>query len=158
MPRVTIYVPDDLKARMDEAGESVNWSGVAQRAFREQALSHVTRRNPDMSNVVERLRASKEACEEEDFNAGKTVGEKWAKEEAEYRDLTRIEELEESRQAGADLSANHIEKALDPDIDRDEWREFWERVSGDSSTPSPAFAEGFIAGAAAVWDEVADQL
>ena len=33
MPKVTVYVPDDLKARMDAVGESVNWSGEAQKAF-----------------------------------------------------------------------------------------------------------------------------
>ncbi len=38
MARMTIYIPDDLKARMDEAGENTNWSEIAQKAF-EAAVS-----------------------------------------------------------------------------------------------------------------------
>lgn len=33
MARVTVYVPDELKARMVAAGDLVNWSAEAQRAF-----------------------------------------------------------------------------------------------------------------------------
>jgi hypothetical protein len=33
MPRVTVYVDDNLKARMDDAGKDLNWSAIAQRAF-----------------------------------------------------------------------------------------------------------------------------
>ncbi len=40
MPRVSIYVPGEMKARMDEAGDRANWSGIAQRAF-ETELHHL---------------------------------------------------------------------------------------------------------------------
>ena len=33
MARMSIYVPDDLKGRMDRLSDRVNWSGVAQAAF-----------------------------------------------------------------------------------------------------------------------------
>lgn len=33
MARMTVYIPDELKARMDEAGPDSNWSEIAQRAF-----------------------------------------------------------------------------------------------------------------------------
>jgi predicted transcriptional regulator len=39
MPRVTLYIPDDLKARMDEVSEAVNWSAIAQQAFRDVVIN-----------------------------------------------------------------------------------------------------------------------
>lgn len=33
MARISIYVPDDLKALMDAAGDTINWSEVARPAF-----------------------------------------------------------------------------------------------------------------------------
>src|SRR5258708_7816585 len=94
MPRVTLYVPDDLKARMDEAGEAINWSAVAQRAFREAVALNSLRKEPtDMNEVVERLRASKERVQEADEETGKAAGAQWARETAEFDELKRVAEL-----------------------------------------------------------------
>src|ERR1700756_4787201 len=91
MPKVNLYVPDDLKARMDDTGEAVNWSAVAQRAFREAISTHQIRKDrSDMEPVIERLRASKERYEERQLAAGKDVGAKWAKTEAEYFQLVAV--------------------------------------------------------------------
>jgi hypothetical protein len=38
LPRITVYVPDDLKAQMDKAGGDINWSALMQRAV-ENVLS-----------------------------------------------------------------------------------------------------------------------
>ena len=87
MPKVNLYVPDDLKARMDDTGEAVNWSAVAQRAFREAISTHQVRKDrSDTEHVVERLRASKERYEERQFAVGKEGGTQWAKTQAEFFD------------------------------------------------------------------------
>src|SRR5271155_4584492 len=80
MPKVNLYVPEDLKARMDDTGEAVNWSAVAQRAFREAISTHqIQQGRSDMEHVIERLRASKERYEDRQLAAGKEAGSKWAK-------------------------------------------------------------------------------
>ena len=62
MPRITVYVPDDLKAHMDDASDNLNWSAVAQLAFRGAIAIHKLKKDPtDMTNVIERLRASKQS-------------------------------------------------------------------------------------------------
>ena len=43
MPRISVYVTDDFKARMDEAGEAFNWSALAQRAFQDALLTFAVR-------------------------------------------------------------------------------------------------------------------
>ena len=58
MPRISIYVTDALKTRMDAAGEAVNWSAKAQQAFDDQ-LKQVEGRSSEMDEyeaAVERLR------------------------------------------------------------------------------------------------------
>src|SRR5690349_21581725 len=94
MPKVNLYVSDDLKARMDDAGEAVNWSAVAQRAFREAiATHHIRKGGSGTDQVVERLRASKERYEDRQLAYGKRVGAKWAKTEAEYYEIIAVAEF-----------------------------------------------------------------
>src|SRR5947209_133679 len=96
MPRVTLYVSDDLKALMDEVGEAENWSAVAQGAFREAVAVHAIKKEPDnMDHVIERLRASKERATQNSFNSGKVSGKNWAMERAEWEELKRVSECDE---------------------------------------------------------------
>jgi hypothetical protein len=74
MPRVTLYIPGDLKARMDEI-EAVNWSAIAQQAFKEVVINLAARKETaTMDDVVERLRASKESYVETEHKAGLRSG------------------------------------------------------------------------------------
>lgn len=159
MPRVTLYVPDDLKARMDETGEAVNWSAVAQRAFREAISTHHIRKDhSNMENVVERLRVSKERFEARQLEAGKEVGRKWAKTDAEYFELAAVARFDPDAW-NDDIGRDTLEGLIDPDGEThsDEWAEFWETHYG-RGTPSDAFVRGFIEGAREVYDEIADRL
>jgi hypothetical protein len=160
MPRVTLYVPDELKARMDGAGEAMNWSAVAQRAFREAISTHHVRKDDsDMENVIERLRASKQRFEARQLESGKEIGRKWAKMEAEYHELAALAEFDvdiypDNTKIDPELLAN----VIDPDGENPrEWEEFWEDHYG-VDTPSDAFLRGFIEGATEVFKEIADQL
>lgn len=155
MPRITLYVPDELKARMDEAGDGLNWSAVTQRAIREAIAINQVKRNPDnMTNVIERLRASKERLENANAASGKDCGATWAKSAAEYDELSRISEAVSIDSIGLD----DLKRLIDPEhhMDAHDWKAFWEK-HGDGQ-PDDAFAQGFAEGAAAVFDEVADQI
>jgi hypothetical protein len=160
MPRVTLYVTDDLKARMDEAGKAMNWSAIAQRAFRKAVLTQAVRKAPNMTNVVERLRASKERVEAVSFKFGQDCGGKWAREAAEYDELERVAKVGEIARGITynDPGLATLQAAIEPEgvIDQSKWRDFWERF-GDGR-PTDAFARGFIEGATQVYKEVADRL
>jgi hypothetical protein len=159
MPKVNLYVPDDLKARMDETGEAVNWSGVAQRAFREAISTHQTRKDrSDMEHVIERLRASKERYENRQLAVGKEEGTKWARTQAEYFELVAVASFDpDARQR--ELDRDTLQLLIDPDGETDprEWMEFWESHYGRGE-PSDTFIRGFIDGATEVYDAVAEQL
>jgi len=159
MPRVTLYVSDDLKTRMDEAGEALNWSAVAQRAFRKAIFTHYAKKDhSNMENVIERLRASKERFEAQELEEGKKVGDHWAKTEAEYHELVAVAAFDADT-GDRDIESDTFEGLIDPngETDRRGWLEFWETHYG-RGTPSEAFIRGFIEGAAEVYDKIADQL
>jgi hypothetical protein len=56
--KINLYIPGELKVRMD-AVDNINWSDVALPAFYSALATLEHRRNPSMSAVIERLRASK---------------------------------------------------------------------------------------------------
>jgi hypothetical protein len=164
MPRVTLYVPDDLKTRMDDAGEAINWSAVAQRAFREAVLTQAMRKEPhDMTNVVERLRASKAKVEARDLEYGKDEGATWAREGAEYDELERIAKFRDAHDADANIEV--LRQLIDPDgeADPDYWRivfgeDIYRQVEQLGQEPTGAFCQGFVEGAYGVFNEVRHQL
>jgi hypothetical protein len=135
MPRVTLYIPDDLKARMDEVSEAVNWSAIAQQAFRDVVINLAARKETaTMDDVVERLRASKQSYVETEHKAGLAVGEEWAKEAAKYGELLRIAKaVEEARR---EIDVQTLQDLIDPEhkMDPGDWGSFWEDrgFSGDA--------------------------
>jgi hypothetical protein len=58
--RTTISISADLKRRIDKAGEDVNWSAIAARAF-ESKLADIAakKEKKNMDDVIQRLRASR---------------------------------------------------------------------------------------------------
>ena len=159
MPKVNLYVPEDLKARMDDTGEAVNWSAVAQRAFREAiSTHHIQQDRSGMEHVIERLRASKERYEDRELATGKEVGSKWAKTKAEYFELVAVASFDPDTHDG-ELDCDTLQRQIDPDGETDprEWADFWETYYG-RGRPSDAFIRGFIEGATEVYDAIAEQL
>jgi hypothetical protein len=90
MARITLYVPDDLKTRMDAAGDRINWSEVARPALLSALTAHEHRQENTMTSAIERLRASKQEADTEDETEGREHGRSWASDEATYRDLQRL--------------------------------------------------------------------
>lgn len=173
--RTTISVPADLKARMDAVGEPVNWSAVACQAFALKVAEITARKGvKTMSDVVARLRASKQQHEDATFRRGVEAGEEWAKGHAEAAQLERLERLNESEHGdlrgvflASETSAygpgEHFYFLIEPEDtgSRTAARDFWSNwVSDDDFVlPSdPDFVRGFAEGALNVWFEVKDQL
>jgi hypothetical protein len=93
MARVSIYVTDDLKARMDGVGESVNWSEIVRPAIQAAIATQEHRRGQNMSTAIERLRASKQESAHRDEMEGREHGREWAETHASYDDLRRLAKI-----------------------------------------------------------------
>jgi hypothetical protein len=153
MARMSIYVPDELKERMD-AVDSVNWSAVAQSQFERELRLHPQLSENEMQATIERLKASKIAQTDEVIAKGAEAGKKWAMERASFLDLTH---------AGKQLDVPPWKSNSDslrnfPD-DLPSGDSFF-LISSDYITLSSDkyFEHGFCLGALEVWKQVKDQL
>ena len=173
MPKMNIYVPDEMKARMDAAEKRANWSAIAQRAF-DLELNHLEAITEikSMTDVIARLRASKQKSAHASIADGRTAGRQWAMQRAEYSELKRVaalnaDLLQEIYQE-ADLAARAIVTEAIVD-DRDEAREILKRASDMAelfdvdedildATLTQDWLAGFVEGVQAVWEEIADKL
>src|SRR5262249_47730364 len=149
----TIYVPDELKAKMDSFdSEGPNWSGIAQAAFQSECDRMHNRKKGagKMNAVIQRLRASKIKVEDQEHAAGLAAGRKWAMEDAEYDELARVVEWHEGFVPGSAWDApfgaggwlfGKIENdgtPLEDDVDS-----FWEQFTGVAREPEESFVSGF---------------
>lgn len=155
MARVTLYVPENLKARMDNVSEPVNWSAVAQEAFKEAVAVNLIQREPtNMEQVIERLRASKARADRTALQSGREHGKLWACETAEYDELKRIADWTRMEGVVIPFNISALKEVIDPSRRKDKyaWHEFWQKHSdGDVND---AFAEGFIKSAAKIFQEI----
>jgi hypothetical protein len=154
MARVSIYVPVDLKARMDRVRDATNWSEVVRPAILSAVTSHEPRKGATMNAVVERLKASKEKHLLETANHGRERGRLWASEKAEYVELRRVVDL-----AGAndEEALGSLMSAIDPQNKLDRF-EFADLIGVEERDMSNDYAVAFVEGAAEVYDQVAGQL
>jgi len=170
----TVSLPPDLNARMAKC-DGVNWSAVAVRAF-EQELGRLAAEKEvkNMDDVIARLRASKNDRSDEAYQAGHSLGESWAKQDADVLELRRLEklwrdtedwpgffEVDSGSAYGADeFLAFQITGA---DRDRDAASGFWEVAFGDGERhedelSEPTWLRGFADGALSVWNTVKDHI
>ena len=155
MARVSIYVPDDLKERMDAVGDEINWSDVARPAFLMALATHRQRSDPTMQSAIERLRASKAEADKQDEIDGKADGQSWAENDAGYYDLRRVAKIEFFH--GID-SLDALYRAVDPQ-GKLSAEEFKEQVFGtEYADITEAYARAFIEGAQEFYDRVKDEL
>ena len=161
MPRMNIYVPDEMKARMDATGDDANWSGVAQRAF-DADLRH--RENAkeiaSMSDVIDRLRASREEYYLLGHERGRDAGTAWAKEKAEFTELRELAKItgvttEDGKDAAYEvlvkIDPRHAEMPLD-------WVLSFFGTEDDQESLTYQYVYGFVEGAQRVWNEVKDRI
>ncbi len=174
--RTTISLPDDLKARMDEVQEPINWSAEAAKCF-EKLLGGIAARKQekDLNDVIARLRASKLTSEDESYEIARNAGVYWAQDLASYPELERAAEFDKDQiggqwlapWCGCDWVAFSL-LGLDTEvISNNELQEhsdrFWEQVgfeggSSEVDRMGDNFLFGFLEGAGKVWGEVIDKL
>ncbi len=176
MARVTMSVSDGLKKRMSKAKRHVNWSEIAQAAF-ERKLGELAQQKEikKMSDVIERLRASKLESDSETEKQGRNDGREWAKRTATAVDLERlanahrvISDQDWHRMFTGATSAwspgENLYRLLlsdaDEEFNRDDAQGFWEFAAnnGKQLSGDAYYVMNFADGAVAVWNEVADQL
>ncbi len=170
MPKISIYVPDDMKARMDNADERGNWSGIAQQAF-DLELTHLeaVKEIKTMTDVVERLRASKQKSTKSSHGDGRTAGREWAMHSAEYNELRRVAELDvNDLYQGTDWAVRVIVTVAIVG-DRSEANQMV-RSDGDmadiygvdeenvTASLTVDYLAGFVEGATEVWGEIKSEI
>jgi hypothetical protein len=159
MARVNIYVPADLKARMDAVRRSRNWSEVVRPAILSAVASDeqckgAEMKTLDLNAVAERLKASKERHLLEKAKIGRERGRSWASEKAEYDELRRVVDVAggSDRDALAGLVA-----AIDPQGQLNNM-DLAAVIGVEERDMSKEYATAFVVGAAEIFDQVAPQL
>ena len=162
--KMTIYVADGLKQRMDAVGEGIKWSQVACAAF-EQKLGELAagRSQKSLDDVIQRLRASKLEYEAQAEKSGRRDGLQWARNSASYLNLSNLAANCKGGYEGLDAESFCSRAGIIDWDDREEnieyqVREFWEEIIGERATPGQVYLRGFAAGALEVWQQVCDQL
>ena len=173
--RMNISVPDKVKKRMDKVRGPVNWSATAVEAF-ERKLGEIAARKEKkkMTDVIQRLRASKLEGDQESKQSGHAAGESWAShraEAAELKCLWRFCECAKSEYGSVYECLTVGESAFPPgevlfyaifpehDKDREYSLEFWEGYSdGEDVALDASFVAGFAEGAVSVWKQVESEL
>lgn len=174
MAKLNVYVPDDLKRRMDKVKEPVNWSSLACEAF-ERKLGEIAEKKKvkAIDDVVQRLRASKIEDVSDLQKQGHDDGVDWAKHRATARELRRLDKVvQDCRGIGkafnvvgssAYCSGDHFVMAVmgDEQFSREDSYAFWETNAGRESEELQGEADyvcGFAEGALEVWNEVQDKI
>lgn len=164
MARMSIYIPDGLKAEMDRFGDQVTWSNVAQHAFHAEIAKRDFPEDPTMEDVIKRLADSKK----EELEDGRKDGRYWAKHTASYKELKLLSKLDvddvsnpEWGTTGAEVVDDHMRPATKDwrsDTRRDFEESFWFPFAEDLKDISDEYAAGFVEGAQEVWAQVEDKL
>lgn len=176
MAKMTVYVPGDLKGRMDQA-EGVNWSPLACKAFEAKLAEIITTKGAkDMQDVVARLKASKARTDDANRIRGREMGVAWASAAAEFADMQRLEAWTEGEHGTGWTWQDWLEKPgrddeafdeghrlaetlLSQDLDRQSGDRFWSRfVQTETDRQAGTFLIGFVEGALEVWEAVKGQL
>ena len=153
MPKVTVYLPDDLATDVKAAGISV--SPVCQRALEEEVKKMSALRawhgDDRLEAARERLLAT---TADEDLDHGRLQGREWALRVAEQKELRRITAWVE----GHDWYPGQTWEAQ-AFGNKDQWPTAAEWIYGrETELEEPedwdAFLDGFVLGAADVWDAI----
>lgn len=157
MAKINLYIPDDLKARMDAAADAINWSEVARPAFTAALAAYEHRKERNMDTAIERLRASKHEAEQADKTDGRSDGRDWAQDFAEYPVLKRLyatDPFQIDHDEGAVFKA--LWGAVGPEMDKGE---AWEYCFGSQDAEhSDEYILAFIEGAQEFFSEVSRKL
>lgn len=168
MARTTISIPDSLKDRMQSV--DIDWSAVAVAAF-EQKLGELAAQKAEeaQTDVLEPLRASPLAAEDDAYDKGVQDGRAWATDHALFVDLKSLNEHLEHNDGhlvlsteAADFSPSEclydIIFGVEGVDSRSDASDFWEAHGHwEGSRDTIAYLDGFAAGAMAVYKETINE-
>jgi hypothetical protein len=147
--RMNISVPDEIAGQVRAYDLPI--SSICQEALRKAVERAQAKENvmSDIDTVVERLRDTIGAEERSKHEEGRTDGIEWAKRYATAREL-------EDMVTGDNSDANHFQNGHSLVV-------FGSIKDGQSYfsvtvEPGEPYWDGFLAGAAEIWDAVADRL
>lgn len=167
--RMSVYMSDDLKKRMEAVKEPVNWSALACAAF-EHKLGEIAQRKQvkNMKDAIQRLRASMLEEGSENRKRGRDDGADWAEHRAAAKELKRLDAAVQNVLSVFDdlfhvdddnsaySSGECFVMCLLPDgrFDRDDSSDFWATNVGDEAeelSREPDYVCGFAEGALEFW-------
>jgi hypothetical protein len=154
--RVNVSVPDDLKERMDALADRVNWSEAARSAFEREIAAASMPEDPDVDQVIERLRKSKADSWQANLKKAREEGREWAKKHASYNQLKTVTRLKLTEQG---KFASQFD-GLTFEEDSGEYGGYFTSRYAYHEEPMPPddYVEEFVEGAKDVWREVADKI
>ena len=174
--QTAITLPVSLKKRMSAVKDVVNWSAVARDAFEQklEQLAHA-RKEQSVSDIINRLRASKRKMEAESVPEGFECGRNWATHIADYKQLSHlaqwrenieksgtIEQWIESIQRKGIAASYPLAKVIEgnKELDEKNIRRFWDSAADGfhEQRGNSVFVLGFAKGALSVWESVKDQI
>jgi hypothetical protein len=166
MARVSIYVQDDLKLRMDAAGEAINWSELARPVFQAALAAYEHRaKGGTMETAIERLRASKDKYIKKKTDHGRLVGSSWAENTAEYAQLEVIAgiDVDGLRTQSRETILETLKYALDPDDEGSDLNTLMEGcpvpdIPPDLLNQPDAYLLGFIEGVQGFFNRVKEKI
>jgi hypothetical protein len=153
MARISVYVTDELKARMDGLGDRVNWSEAAQAAFEREIASASMPDDPGLDQVIERLRKSKANSSQANLAQARERGRDWAKKHASYNQLrtaVRLHLIEQGHYASQFDRVTFEEDSGEPGG-------YFYSTYGEPQPPDE-YVEAFLKGVKDVWAQVADKI
>ena len=155
MSKISIYLSDDLKGRMDEAN-FVNWSNVAQRAFETHLATGCG------ITVIDRIRLSKAALVGDGRGTWAYDGRQWAEKFADYEQLKEIGEADldmiDCDPPADDALLRFLSGVLFGDDLPGNLKETEEFLAGTDVDVTRQDVRLYLEGVQAVWNEVKDQL
>jgi hypothetical protein len=159
MARVNVSVPDEMKERMDALGDRVNWSEAARSAFEREIIAASMPDDPDIEQVVERLRKSKADSWQANLKKGREEGREWAKKRASYNQLKEVARL---KFTGRGYCKQFDEATFEEEsgVADGYFHERYGAPPGAEPVPMPPdeYVEAFVEGAKDVWLQVTDKI
>jgi hypothetical protein len=141
MARISLYIPDDLRTRMNAAGDEINWSEVARPSLTAAVAAFEHEKGQNVSTAIERLRTSKQRFDQQEKISGYNDGKSWAENKAEYHELVRLQrQRKDHPEAAPDDALKH---AFDPS-----------NAHKITTWPSAQYGRAFIEGAMKFFSEV----
>jgi hypothetical protein len=155
MPKVNVYLPDELHDAVKEYGVSL--SPVCQRALQREVNMRRLVARGGLGAVADRLWQTKLDEDDAQFADGYAKGATWAREVATYRELERFSREAANPDFVFEIDQSHsfvgfeMKKAIGANYDAEP--DFFTRY--DSAN---AYARGVVTGAADIWNRVAGAL